>query len=170
MIRCYIAMSLDGYIAAPDGGVDWLKPFEDHDYGYEAFMAEIGTVVMGRHSYEQVLGFGDWPYKGKSTLVVTSRPLADAPEAVAARPADFTALAAELRQLPGDSWLVGGQQCLEGFQSIGSVGRLELFLVPVTLGSGIPLFKPGAKPQNRLRLALSTPYPNGVVKLVYDYI
>jgi len=170
MIRCYIAASLDGYIATPDGGVDWLKPFETQDYGYKSFIAEIGIVVMGRLTYEQALSFpGDWPYQGKAVRVITGQPLGNAPEGVAARPADFAALTKELRDATGDSWIVGGRQCLEGFLGIDAVDRLELFLIPVTLGGGIPLFQHDSGPQNHLRLALSAPYPNGVVKLVYDF-
>lgn len=169
MIRCYIAASLDGYIAAADGGIEWLKPFDTEDYGYKSFINEIGTVVMGRTTFDQALLFPEWPYKDKRVLVVTSRPLISAPAGVETRPAHFKDLAQELRAQDRDTWLCGGTQLLEGFLGIDAVDRLELFLIPVTLGGGIPLFQRDTGPQNRLRLALSTPYPNGVVKLVYDF-
>ena len=57
-VSLFIATSLDGFIADSEGGVDWL--FTDQDYGYAAFFATIGALVMGRRTYEQVLGFGDW--------------------------------------------------------------------------------------------------------------
>ena len=79
LIRLYIAQSLDGYIARPDGGIDWLRPFDDVDYGYSAFMREIGTVVIGRASYDMARSFGDWPYQTMRSLVITSKPLDDAP-------------------------------------------------------------------------------------------
>ena len=60
--RVYIAVSLDGYIATPDGGVGWLEPFFDEDYGYDSFVREISCAVMGRVTYEQVRAFGEWPY------------------------------------------------------------------------------------------------------------
>jgi hypothetical protein len=82
--RLYIAVSADGYIATPDGGVDWLEPFQQHDFGYREFMATIGTVILGRKTYEQALGFGEWPYPGKSAIVWTSRPLIPPPEGVEA--------------------------------------------------------------------------------------
>jgi dihydrofolate reductase len=73
----YIAASLDGYIARQDGSLDWLEnlPNPDQtDHGYAAFLDTIGTVVMGRTTYEQVLGFGgEWPYATMDTKVVTSR-------------------------------------------------------------------------------------------------
>lgn len=67
-IKLYIACSLDGYIAREDGSIDWLTKYEinpETDYGYSEFYASIGTVLMGRKTYEQVLGFGDWPYEEK---------------------------------------------------------------------------------------------------------
>jgi hypothetical protein len=68
-IKLYIATSLDGFIAEPDGGVDWL--FTDDDYGYTAFFGSVEALVMGRHTYEQVLGFGEWPYEDRPTYVLT---------------------------------------------------------------------------------------------------
>ena len=61
-IQIYIATSLDSFIATADGGVDWLEPFQAEDLGYSAFVATIGTIVMGRTTYEQIRGFGSWPY------------------------------------------------------------------------------------------------------------
>lgn len=58
----FIATSLDGFIARPDGAIDWLPAPDDEDYGYEAFIGAIDVLVMGRHTYETVLGFGAWPY------------------------------------------------------------------------------------------------------------
>jgi dihydrofolate reductase len=63
----FIASSLDGYIARTSGDVDWL--FTDQDYGYTDFFANIDTLLMGRHTYEQVLSFGEYPYQGKQGFV-----------------------------------------------------------------------------------------------------
>src|SRR3712207_517414 len=68
-VKLFIATSLDGFIADRDGGVDWL--FADGDYGYAAFFDSIETLIMGRRTYEQVLGFGEWPYGEKPTYVFT---------------------------------------------------------------------------------------------------
>ena len=73
--RVYIATSLDGYVATPDGGVEWLEPFQDEDYGYNSFIQKIGTVIMGRTTFQQVLGFGQWPYKDLRVMVLSSHPL-----------------------------------------------------------------------------------------------
>ena len=69
LIRIYIAQSLDGYIARLDGAIDWLRPFDTVDYSYEKFFADIGTVVMGRKSYELARSFGDWPYAAARSRV-----------------------------------------------------------------------------------------------------
>ena len=171
MLHCYIAASLDGYVASPDGGVDWLKPFETEDYGYQRFIAGITTLVMGRHTYEQALSFGDWPYKGRDTLVVTSHPLdaATMPDRVTARPADFVTLAQELRGRTGDSWLVGGPGCLHGFMQHGAVDRPELYVIPILLGNGIPLFPKADAPYRMLHLRQQSSFSNGVQRLVYDF-
>jgi hypothetical protein len=80
-IHGFMGMSLDGYIADKEGGVGWLDRFQSVDYGYDAFIAGIGAVVMGRATYDQAVGFpGGWPYGGKRGLTVTSRPLEDAPQ------------------------------------------------------------------------------------------
>ncbi len=68
-VRLFIATSLDGFIADRDGGVDRL--FADGDYGYSAFFDSIEALIMGRRTYEQVLGFGEWPCGEKPTSVFT---------------------------------------------------------------------------------------------------
>jgi dihydrofolate reductase len=72
-----VATSLDGYIAKLDGSIDWLPVPEEggEDYGYTKFYNSIEALVMGSTTYEQVLGFGDWPYPGKFSYVLTSRDL-----------------------------------------------------------------------------------------------
>ena len=76
----YIAVSLDGFIAPPNGSVDWLdeKRFqdgvgEDEDFGYKSFLKNVDLIVMGRKSYDQILDFGEWPYPEKHTKVFTHR-------------------------------------------------------------------------------------------------
>ncbi|MGB3312692.1 MAG: hypothetical protein WBG32_02970 [Nodosilinea sp.] len=80
-IVLYIATSLDGFIATPEGGIDWLAAIEipEEDYGYEAFYSSIDAIVMGRRTYDQVLSFGDWPYPGKPSYIMTHQPLSPLP-------------------------------------------------------------------------------------------
>ena len=66
-VRLFIATSLDGHIAGPGGSLDWL--FTDDDYGYDAFIAGVDTLAMGRRTFETVLALDEWPYEGKATWV-----------------------------------------------------------------------------------------------------
>ena len=75
-VRIYAAMSLDGFIADSSGAVDWLDRFPARKYGFDAFLASVGAVVMGRSTFEQVTTFGDdWPYPDKKSVILSSRKL-----------------------------------------------------------------------------------------------
>ncbi|TCK28955.1 dihydrofolate reductase [Ancylobacter aquaticus] len=167
--RGFIAASLDGYIADREGGLDWLTPFDDVDSGYGAFIADIGTVVLGRATFETVAAMpGDWLYAGKRAVVVTSRPLADAPAGVEAWHGGVPALIAHLRDMPNEIvWVVGGGGLQSAFIAAGALDRLDLFVIPVLLGGGVPLFPPEATPARRLALVETESYANGMVRLRY---
>jgi dihydrofolate reductase len=168
LIRVYIAQSLDGYIARPDGGIDWLRPFDSVDYGYERFIAEIGTVVMGRASYDLARSFGDWPYPSQRSLVITSRPLdVAAPPSVTRVGADVAKLTAALRASGGkDAWVMGGAMAINAFLAANAIDRIDLFTVPVLLGDGIPLFRSG-RPETALKLAGTQTYDKGLSRQSY---
>ena len=167
MIRVYIAQSLDGYIARPDGGIDWLRPFDDVDYGYSAFIREIGTVVMGRKSYDVARSFGDWPYQSMRSVVITSGPLDDAPPSVTRVGADIARLATALRAAGAkDAWIMGGAMTINAFLSANAIDRLDLFTVPILLGLGIPLFAPG-RPETALKLVSTQAYDKGLARQSY---
>ena len=74
-IKLYIAVSLDGYIATPDGGVEWLNQFQitgNEDYGYKELYLSIDTVLMGGRTYRDIIGFGcEWPYKDKVSYIIS---------------------------------------------------------------------------------------------------
>lgn len=166
----FIATSLDGYIAREDGGLDWLPGFAaGEDYGYAAFMATVDALVVGRHTYETVRGFGDWPY-GETRVVVLSRRGVDVPEALratvevrAGEPADvLRALGAEgVRRV----YLDGGRT-VQGFLRAGLVTEMVLTRVPVLLGAGIPLFGP-LDGDVRLRHVETRAFPSGLVQSRY---
>jgi dihydrofolate reductase len=164
----YIAARLDGYIASADGGIDWLKPFEAEDYGYGEFIAGIGTIVMGRRTYDQLRGFADWPYAGKRVVVLTSRPLEAAPEGVEASAEPVAALLARLGAMEarGETWLCGGGDVIAQFLAEDLIDRLELFIVPVLLGEGVPLFPEGAW-RSLFSLQGVQAYASGVAGLSY---
>ena len=168
MIRGYIAASVDGFIADSNGNVDWLEPFNAADYGYDRFYAEIGTLVMGRHTYDQCRRFGpDWVYSGKRSLVVTSRPIDDPPPEVSAWQGSIAELGNHLRRLEGgDAWVVGGSCLQSAMIECGDLDLLEVFVMPVLLGDGVPLFR-RMQTEKSLVLETSETYDNGVVAVRY---
>jgi dihydrofolate reductase len=163
----YVATSVDGYIAAPDGGVEWLEPFQapGEDYGYGEFFGTLGGMVMGRRTFDQALGFGPWLYEGLPCRVVTSRPLADAPAGVGVSASPAEAMAA---LGAGRVWLVGGTTLFQGFREAGLIREYVLTIVPVILGDGIPLFPKG--PGAGLRLLETRRFDEGLVQLRYAVV
>ena len=167
-VRVYIAMSLDGYIATPDGAVDWLEPFFDADYGYESFISEISCAVMGRITYEQVLDFGEWPYPDHDVYVLSRAPIDGLPERAfgwSGTPGELSAHLVQ-RKLEGDCWLIGGGRTIREFERLGAIDEYEVFVMPVWLGDGVPLF-PAPFPAGGLELRDVTAWENGVVRLLY---
>lgn len=170
-IKLYIACSLDGYIAREDGSIDWLTKYENNpetDYGYSEFYASIGTVLMGRKTYEQVLGFGDWPYGKKKAYVFTrqNEPLRREKnvEFVSGNVGEFARRLKENTE--EDIWLVGGSQLIKVFLEENLVEDMIVFVVPIILGSGIPLFDRIGK-EISLRIINTERYESGLVRLEY---
>lgn len=174
----YIATSLDGFIARENGALDWLPgadggggngPAESEDYGYSAFMATVDAIVMGRHTYEAVLGFGDWPYE-KPVVVLSSRQM-DVPailtqsvEAMAGSPQDvFDRLA----ERGFEHLYIDGGATIQRFLRARLIQRLIVTRVPVLLGSGIPLFGP-LDGDIQLRHVETKSFVTGMVQSVYD--
>jgi len=171
-IKLYIATSLDGFIARENGNIDWLTKYENNpetDYGYSEFYASIGKVLMGRKTYEQVLGFGEWPYREKKSYIFTRQkePMRreNNVEFVSEDIGEF------VRQLKGnteeDIWLVGGSQIIKVFFEENLVQDLIVFVVPIILGSGISLFDHIGK-EIGFRTGRVERYENGLVKLEYE--
>lgn len=164
----FIAASVDGYIARPNGSVDWLgavaRPGED--YGYHAFFDSIDALVMGRNTYETVAARDTWPYADTPVLVLTRRPAA--PRAgvtfVAGEPEELLAhLGAEgVRRV-----YVDGGDVIRQFLAAGLIDDLTLSLVPVVLGDGVSLFGPGG-PERPLLLQDVRSWPSGLCQLHYS--
>lgn len=166
--HCHIAVSLDGRIARPDGAVDWLADFPAEAFGFDDFLAGVDAILMGRATYDAVRGHGDWPYPGKPTVVVTSRPLPDPPPGVEARGGPLGAIvtALEARAL-GRVWIEGGGQIVRAMLALGRLDVLEMAVIPLVLGEGIPLF-PAGTPETKLRLIRCEAKPRGALHLVYE--
>lgn len=164
----FIASSLDGYIARQSGDIDWL--FTDQDYGYSEFFASVDTLLMGRKTYEQVLTFGEYPYKGVKSYVFTKNPLFPADSNAEVIREDIKEFVEQLRQVDGKNiWLVGGSQLTHALMSQNLVDELILSIHPTILGKGILLFENGTTPQS-LNLTKCQTYDSGLVQLSYDVV
>lgn len=170
-VRGMMACSLDGFAADADGGVGWLDRFGAVDWGYEAFLAQVGTVVMGRVTYGHARALSpEWPYPGKRAVVM-GRNLS-APLAGGARPwsGGLESLIVHLRSLAdGDVWVVGGPTLQSALLSAGALDRLQLCLVPHLLGRGVRVFPEGAPGPRQPALTSTTPLPLGMVMLDYSF-
>jgi dihydrofolate reductase len=168
--HCHIAASLDGKIARPDGSFDdWrAAEYPAEDFGFDAFFAGVDANLMGRATYEAVRRHGDWPYPGKPTTVVTTRPLPDPPPAVEAWSGDMAGVAAELEDRGHRRvWIEGGGRVIRSMIAIGKLDVLELALIPTILGEGVPLFPSGTRGLN-LRLVRCEAKTKGALHLVYE--
>jgi dihydrofolate reductase len=166
----YIACSADGYIARPDGAVDWLEAYSagGEDYGYAAFLARVDTVILGRTTWDFAVSLADDPYPEQHSYVYTHRPPAPRERVtfVAGPPAE---LVGRLRAQAGrDIWLVGGAALNTAFAQADLIDETWLFVVPTLLGAGIPLYRPGA-PEQTLRLLDTHAYATGLVRLRYAH-
>ena len=161
-----VAMSLDGFIAGPRGEYDWIPHEPAIDWG--AFMARFDTVLMGRRSYEAAAGGGMLPAMPTYVFSRTLRP-EDHPR-VTVVGADVDQTLADLRGRPGkEIWLFGGGALFRGLLERGQVDVVEVGLVPVLLGRGVP-FLPGLDQRAVLRLTESRRYPSGIMGLTYDVV
>jgi dihydrofolate reductase len=165
----FIATSLDGFIARPDGGLDWLPGDDVEEHGYTEFIATVDAIVFGRKTFETVLTFGSWPYGTKQVIVLSSRPsqvvvpegaLCDAmsgtPEEIVKRLADRG-----LTHL-----YIDGGVTIQRFLEAGLIQRMIITRIPVLLGSGIPLF--GALSRDvRVKHIATRSYASGMVQSEY---
>ena len=167
--RCsvFIATSLDGFIARPDGTFDFLSLVEQpgEDYGFAEFFATVDALVIGRNTYETALGFPEWPYAGKRCIVLTHR------ETTSMHGEQFFAGAAaglveQLALVGAQRLYVDGGAVIRDFLAADLIDDMTLSIVPVLLGSGITLFGPGV-PEQKLLLERSRSYPSGLVQLHY---
>ncbi len=170
-IKLYIATSLDGKIAAPDGSVSWLESIlnpEQTDYGYQAFYDSIDTTLMGYSTYQAIEGFaGPFPYTDKENFVFTRKPAPPPAEHVTFVQSEIPSFLNALKEKPGkDIWLIGGGKFAGYLIGEQLVDEMMLFVMPILLGEGIPLFE-AAFPQTSLVLLDELRYQNGVKMLHY---
>jgi dihydrofolate reductase len=168
----YIATSLDGYIAASDGGLDWLfespNP-EGSDYGFAEFISGIDALVMGRITFEKVLTFSQWTYT--KPVFVLSSTLPGVPEHLQGKAeiisGDVTSVVSRLNQRGYGSLYVDGGRVIQEFLEADLIDEMMITRVPILLGGGIPLF--GTLTRNlRFRLAKTTQLNEALVMSHYQ--
>lgn len=166
----YIAASLDGYIARPDGDIDWLSMVETpgEDYGYTAFHETIDTVVMGRKTYDKVLSFGiPYPHSDKQSYIIT-RTLTESPQpSVHFYGGNLAELITQLKQEEGQNIFIdGGAQLVHALLQEKLIDELVVSTIPILLGDGIRLFRDGF-PEQKLTLANVKSFGSGLVQVHY---
>jgi len=167
--RCsvFIAASLDGFIARPDGTFDFLSLVEraGEDYGFAEFFATVDALVIGRNTYETALGFPEWPYAGKRCVVLTHReaPSVHGEQFFAGEP---QALLEQLALAGAHRVYVDGGAVIREFLSHDLIDDLTVSIIPTLLGKGISLFGEEV-PEQRLRLSSCQAYESGLVQLSY---
>lgn len=165
----FIATSLDGFIARPDGALDWLPVGGGEPHGYDEFMATVDALVIGRKTFETVLTFAAWPY-GTKPVVVLSTTLSELTvpdgavcEVMAGTPHEIVT---RLAQRGMKHLYIDGGLTIQGFLEAGLIQRLTITRIPVLLGSGIPLFG-FLSHDMRFEHVATRSYPSGMVQSEY---
>ena len=174
-LQYFVASSLDGFIATSDDNLAWLLQFDGFEGGresYEAFMAEVGCIVMGGDTYAWLMEHepGSWPYPDTPCWVFTHH------EHSAPRGADVTFVRGDVREFMDDFtaeaadkniWLVGGGELAAQFADAGLLDEIIVSIIPVVLGAGKPVLPIRTGPTRPLELAASSSMGRGIVELRY---
>jgi dihydrofolate reductase len=171
-VSVFIGTSVDGFIARPNGELDFLPEGGGEPHGYDEFMASVDALVIGRKTFETVLRFATWPYGDKRVVVLSGRPVdftavrGGTVEQMAGPPAEIVA---KLAASGAHHLYVDGGITIQRFLRAGQVQRLIITRVPVLIGGGIPLFGSLLK-DVRLRHVATQHYPSGLVKSEYQIV
>jgi dihydrofolate reductase len=161
-----VAMSLDGYIAGPNGEYDWIIMDPEIDFG--AMMSRFDTLLMGRGTYAAAQAMGQGGMPGMKTVVVSTTVRAEDHPHVTVISTDVKQAVERLRGESGkDIWLFGGGKLFRSLLNAGLVDVIELAIIPVVIGGGVPMLPPG-EGQTKLKLTHSKIYQTGIVLLEYS--
>jgi dihydrofolate reductase len=171
-VKLYIAASLNGKIARPDGSVDWLDSIPNPDkldYGYSEFYRSIDTTIQGYKTYKQIIDWGiDFPYPDKENFVLTTKQDLEDTEHVQFISEDHIAFIKNLKKQKGkDIWLIGGGTVNTLLLNEGLIDEIRLFIMPVIISAGIDLFE-FIPNETHLKRNNVKSYPTGVVEIVYQ--
>jgi len=159
-------VSLDGYIAGPNGEFDWIV--NDPSIDFDALFAQFDTFLLGRKTYELTLQPGSPGFPADSRAFVFSRTLPEqVPGFSVLRDVSRNSVESIRSQASKDIWLFGGGELFRSFLALGLVDTVEVAVMPVLLGRGLQLL-PQPATQARLQLTNQRTYPSGIVLLEYD--
>jgi dihydrofolate reductase len=170
----YIAVSADGYIARPDGDVEWLNRRPHEDYGMRAFYRTIDTILLGRKTYDWAVDYarrhrlkaGVFDTK-VANYVFSRRPPRKKAPGVEFVSQPVRTFARRLRTTPGKHvWIMGGAGLIASFLDANEIDELDIHVIPTFIGKGIPLVAPRHRDLS-LRLRSTKRYADGVVRLRY---
>jgi dihydrofolate reductase len=165
-IRYGVAMSLDGYVAGPNGEADWIVVEPEFDFG--ALWAQFDTALMGRRTYQAAMArLGEASLQGMKVVVV-SRTLAQPayPNVTVVRELNRDCIQRLRAERKKDIWLFGGGELFRALLELGEVDTVEVSVIPVLLGGGVAMLPPPAG-RTKLKLLEHQTYPTGRVSLVY---
>jgi dihydrofolate reductase len=165
----YIAMSLDGYIATPEGNLDFLSMVEQEgqDYGYQDFTNTIDTIIIGRKSYDKVpsMGFA-YPHADKDVYII-SRTQHPPVGNFKYYTGDLAELVTSLKSKPGRHiYCDGGAEIVTELLQHKLIDEFVISIIPILLGDGIRLFKDG-RPEQKLKLLFVKQFEKGLAQLHY---
>lgn len=174
-IKLYIACSIDGYIARPDGELDWLSDYPitpEHNYGYDDFYKSVDTVILGGKTFRAILNMDAmYTYRDKTSFVITRNVnFPKTSENINYISNDIIETIEALKNQDGkDIWLVGGGQILSMLLDSNLIDEMTITTIPTILGNGIPLF-PLMQKESKWTLRNTQSYPNGVVTSDYQIV
>jgi len=171
-VSVFIGTSVDGFIARPNGALDFLPEGGGEPHGYNEFIASVDAIVIGRKTFETVLAFDTWPYGDKRVVVLSSRPVdlsavrGGVVEQMGEPPAEIVS---QLAARGIHHLYIDGGVTIQEFLRAGVIQRLIITRVPVLIGEGVPLF--GSLPHDiRLRHVATRHYPSGLVQSEYQVV
>jgi len=166
-IAVFIASSLDGYIAAEDGSLEWLMSAgrPDEDYGFDSFLASVDAVAMGRGTYDSIAHVDELPYGDRPLMVLTHRAGDERPGVSFVQCTPHEAVSSWESSGYGRVYIDGGV-VISDFLAHGLVDELTITTVPTLLGRGIRLFHPIDTATDLLLQSVRS-WPSGMVQSAY---